>query len=192
MIPKLEKLKAHSSIFRLKEAKRYGLSRQDINYYTKRGFLERVGHGVYRFKDIIDEMDLYSELNKLLLFCPHCVVGLDTALKLYGLTDEISAEVDLLAPTNNIPKRKLEGVHIHTTPPKLMKMGVTQINGIAVTTLERTIIDLLRKDKPLSFVLNVLRSAQKKGIGIELIKVQKLGYKFRVSKKVQALLEAFL
>ncbi len=192
MSPKLEKLKAKAPTFQLKEAKRLGLSRQVIYYHTQRGLLIRMGQGIYRFKDVPEEMDFYSELKKLLLLCPHCVVGLHTALKFYGLTDAISSQIDLLSPTTNIPKRKLEGVCIHTTPPKLMKTGVTQIHGITVTTLERTLIDLLRKGEPLSLVLGVLRSAQRKGMGFELTQIKKLGEKFRVRTKVRALLEAFL
>jgi len=192
MTDKLEKLKAKATTFRLKEALGAGLSRRDIYYYAQKGLIVRVAHGLYRFPDETEPTDLHSELKRLLLLCPQCVVGLRTALKLYDLTDEITAEIDLLAPTTNMPKRKLDGVRIHTTPPKLMKVGVTDINGIKVTTLERTVIDLLRKGEPLSLALTVLKTAQKKGIGIELTQVKKLGDKFRVSKKVQTLLEAFL
>lgn len=192
MSDKLAKLKAKATTFQLQEALGAGLSRRDVYYYTQKGYIVRVAHGLYRFADETESSDPQSELKQLLLLCPQCVVGLHTALKLFDLTDEISAEIDLVAPTTNIPKRKLDGVKIHTAPPKLMKLGLTAVNGIAVTTIERTLVELLRKGEPLSTVLGVMRLAQKKGIGIELTQVKKLGDKFRVSKKVQTLLEAFL
>jgi hypothetical protein len=57
---------------------------------------------------------------------------------------------------------------------------VTKINGIPITSIERTVIELMRKKKSISQVLKALNLAKAKGIKINISKMKKLDKEFRV------------
>jgi predicted transcriptional regulator of viral defense system len=192
MNEKLKKLAAQYPLFNLATADLHGVSRQLIQNYLKKGLIKRISTGVYQFIEYQEEQGIVAEVKEILLACPQCVVGLKTALKIYDLTDEIVGEMDLLVPNNNVPKRKMKLVRFYTTRPDLMRLGVVQMQGISITTLERTIVDLLRIGESISYLLQIIKLAHQKKMDIDLKKIKKFGEKFRVKKKVLNLFEAYL
>ncbi len=190
---KLSALKAKNlSVFTATQAKKCGISPQLLAHYLKQGLIERVSHGVYRLADEPAAFDLESLIVEKLKAIPRGVIGLKTALRLYGLTEEVPGEIDILVPSTNIPKRKLEDVLLHPTKTEIYRIDVKKLRGIPVTSLERTLVDLLRTGESLSMVLNAYREAKGKKLSISLTKLKKLGSLFHARRKVDMLVEALV
>jgi predicted transcriptional regulator of viral defense system len=190
---KLSTLKSKGiCVFSVAQAEREGISAQLIAHYLKRGLIDRISHGVYRFADSPLGADLESLILEKLKAIPQGVVGYKTAIRLYGLTEEVPAEIDILVPATNIPKRKLEDVALHPVKTAIYRKAVQKLRGIPVTSLERTIVDLLRSGEPLSLILSICREARSKRIPLSLTKLKKLGATFRAKNRVEILIGALL
>ena len=175
-------------VFTVKEARKYRVSPQLLCHYVRRDFLKRLSHGVYAFKDSRG-FDFHSLLKEKLICVPQGIVGLESALKMYGLTDETPDTFHLIVPLSNVPKRKLKDVRFYQMKDDIYKKHVKMINGFPVSSLERTIIDLLRFGYSISFVLSVLEESRKKKTPIHLGKIKKMAPVYRVKGKVSHLME---
>ena len=134
--------------------------------------------------------DFYSLLKEKLICIPQGVVGLETALKIYGLTDEVPDTFYLIVPLSNVPKRKIEDVKFYQMKDDIYKRHIKNIDGFPVSSLERTIIDLLRFGYSISFVLSVIEEIQKRKIPFHFGKIKRLAPIYRVKGKVSRLMEA--
>jgi predicted transcriptional regulator of viral defense system len=163
-----------------------GVSARMLGHYVKKGLLIRLSHGIYAFPQSLgfDYIDMVKEKISQI---PQGVLGLRSALKIYGLTDESPQDIDLFCPASNIPKRKISDVRIHSVKDHLHKEGVTRVQGIPITTLERTIVDLMRKKGTAAEGFDILKEARRKGIKVDLPEILRLGEKFRVKWKAMAL-----
>ena len=186
----LSKLKSkfENKIFTTKEAGKYKISPQILSYYVKANQLKRLSHGVYTFKDNIN-FDSHSLLKEKLASVPQAVVGLESALKIYGLTDEVPEAIHLIVPLSNVPKRKLQDVQLYRMKDNIYKKHIKTIDDIPVSSLERTIIDLLRSGYSISFVLSVIEDSRKKKIPFNIGKLRKMASVYRVRGKISLLLE---
>lgn len=180
------------STFNTAQARKLGISPQLLAHYLKKGLIERISHGVYRLTHQPAAFDLESIIKEKLKAIPRGVIGLKTALRLYGLTEDAPGEIDILVPSRNIPKRQLEDVVLHSVKTEIYRMDVKRLRGIPVTSLERTFVDLLRTGESLSTVLNAYRAAQGKNLSISLTKLKKLGGVFHAGSKVNTLIEALI
>lgn len=190
---KLDVLKKKGkSAFTTAEASRLGISPQLLRHYLNKGLIEKSSHGVYRLADAASYGDFEQLLLEALKAIPQGIVGMKTALRLHGLTEELPETIDIMVPRNNIPKRKLEDISIHACPTELYKEDAIKIGKIPVTSLERTLIDLLRSGEPLSVALNAYREARAKKKAVSLPKLRKLSVLLRAKEKTAALLEAIL
>ena len=186
----LDKLKKKfaNKIFTLKEAQKYKVSPQLLSHYVKTNHLRRLSHGIYTFQNSVG-FDFYSLLKEKLISVPQAIVGLESALKIYGLTDEAPDVIYLIVPISNVPKRKLQDVQLYQMKDDIYKRHINIIKGIPVSSLERTIIDLLRFGYSVSFVLSVLEESRKKKMSFHIGKIRKMGSVYRVKGKVSRLLE---
>ena len=174
--------------FTVKEAQKLRVSPQLLSHYVRKNYLKRVSHGVYAFKESI-RFDFYSLLKEKLTCIPQGVVGLESALKVYGLTDEAPDTFHLIVPLSNVPKRKLKDVRFYQMKDDIYKKHIKIANGFPVSSLERTVIDLLRFGYSISFVLSVLKESRKRKIPLHLGKIKKMASVYRVKGKVSRLLE---
>ena len=175
-------------VFTVKEAQKLRVSPQLLSHYVRKNYLKRVSHGVYTFKENI-RFDFHSLLKEKLICVPQGVVGLESALKIYGLTDEAPDTFHLIVPLSNVPKRKLKDVRFYQMKDDIYKKHIKIANGFPVSSLERTIIDLLRFGYSISFVLSVLEESRKRKIPLHLGKIKKMASVYRVKGKVSRLLE---
>ena len=175
-------------VFTVKEACKYKISPQLLSHYVRQNYLKRVSHGVYAFKESM-AFDFHSLLKEKLTCIPQGVVGLESALKIYGLTDEAPDTFQLIVPISNVPKRKLQDVKFYQMKDNIYKKHVKIINDFPVSCLERTVIDLLRFGYSVSFVLSVLEESRKRKIPLHLGKIKKMAPVYRVKGKVSRLLE---
>jgi predicted transcriptional regulator of viral defense system len=81
------------SLFRASDARELGISPSLINYYIKKGVIERIDRGVYRSAGQELDVDFrYEDLVLISKSIPEGVICLISALTIYELTDEIARE----------------------------------------------------------------------------------------------------
>jgi predicted transcriptional regulator of viral defense system len=187
-INKLKRIK--KSLFSTAEAHRVGVSARMLSYLVEHGHLERRTHGLYCFSDHPDELDLVDIIGEALRVVPHAIVGLETALQLYDLSDEPTRDVCLIVNQKRAPSRKLPDVRFFRVRTPLSRFATKRIKGLTVTTLEQTMVDLLRSGYPISGVVKLFHDAQQRRIPVELSALKRLGHRFRAKGKVQRVIEA--
>ncbi len=121
--------------FALSQAKEIGLQRNQIYRELKRGKFQKAGWGVYRFRQFPSTK--FEEIHKAVLNAgKKAVVGFQTALYIYELSDIIPDEIHLILPPN--ASRRREGIRIHTT--QIDEKDIRHFEGFAITTVARTIV----------------------------------------------------
>lgn len=187
-IRKLKKLKTPR--FSTAEARRVGVSPRMLTYLVNRGMLERRAHGLYCFPSYIDELDLHGILRDLLQIVPGAIVGLETALQLYNLSDEATRTIHLVVSQSNSPSRKLPDVRFFRVRTPLSQFRTQRIKGLRVTTIEQTIVDLLRAGHSISEMVKIFHGAQSRRMAVDLSQLEKLGERFHVKGKIKRVIEA--
>ncbi len=93
--------------FTIEEAKKCGVPRHALAYLQKRGDLERIYPGVYRFAKYEPMVALQLEnLSLIAASIPGSVICLISALVFYDLTDQVMREIWLAIPHNSHPPRR--------------------------------------------------------------------------------------
>jgi len=191
MIKSLEKLKSlKRQCFTTKEAVSAGVSPRSLNYLLNRGLIERRAQGLYIFAGTEPE-DIIGTIKERLLAYTKAIVGLNTAVTLYDLTDDAYDKIDLIVPNGYVPKL-FDDVKIFQTRTPLSKIETTILHDLPVTSIEQTIVDLLRTGEPLSKVLDIYYRAENKRIPVAIPKLKKIAANFRAKAKIKIFLEAIL
>jgi predicted transcriptional regulator of viral defense system len=117
-----------------------GFADKTLRQMARRGVVEHVGHGLYRFKAFpAGPLDTYMEA----VLWPHGRTGVlshETALDLYGLTDANPDKIHITVPKKHRVTREIPaGYEIHHADLKPEEL--TWHEGLPLTTLERTIRD---------------------------------------------------
>jgi len=141
------------------QARQAGLSRALLTYHTRQGRFLRIRRGVYRLAEF-PEMPHADLMVAWLATGGRAVVSHESALLLYGLTDLLPAEIHLTVPRT--ASRRRAGVRLHTA--RLSEEEVTFRHGLAVTTLPRTIVDLIRSGVAEEWVYQAVRQALERGL----------------------------
>ena len=123
--------------FSIAQANSIGIRRNQIYRAVSRGTIEKVYHGVYRL--VLFPANQYEEIYAAVISMGEkAVVGYETALYVYGLSDIIPADIHLIMPRSSSRRRK--HIKMHTT--KLDDEDITLYNGFRITTVARTIVDV--------------------------------------------------
>jgi predicted transcriptional regulator of viral defense system len=122
--------------FTLAQARKIGLRKTQIYRELARGKFERATQGVYRFVQF--PASRFEEIHVAVLSAgEHAVVGFQSALYVYGLSDMIPDEVHLILPVTS--SRRRPGIRVHSI--QLIPENVTQFEGLPITTVDKTISD---------------------------------------------------
>lgn len=122
--------------FSLAQAREIGLRKTQIYRELKRGKLEKANWGVYRF--IQFPASRFEEIHVAVLSAgQHAVVGFQSALYVYDLSDIIPDEIHLILPATS--SRRRPGIRVHSI--QIKPENVTQFEGLPITTVDKTIID---------------------------------------------------
>ncbi len=157
--------------FTARQAEQAGYSRRLHSYHAGTGEWLRVHHGVYRLRDYpwaedeqYVQLSLWSRDGHDI---PQAVISHETALRLHDLSDVDSCRIHLTVPPT-FRKTAPQGVTLHkqVVPPKDRQLRA----GYAVTTPERTLIDVT--DSPLS--PEHLNSAVREAIARGLVRTHRL------------------
>jgi len=146
-----------------------GIDRMALSRLEKNGYLERLRKGVYRvsaapstkFEDIYAAWLSFepSQLSYMRSKAPDTdvIVSGVTASYVWGIGELIPEPITFTAPT----RKQLRDKNIKATKRQLQKHETTIVHGLPITTLERTIADLVADGVDLSLVANVVRDAQR-------------------------------
>jgi predicted transcriptional regulator of viral defense system len=122
--------------FSLAQAHGLGLRRHQIYREIQRGKFIRTEQGVYRFVQF--PASQFEEVHRAVLSAGlQAVVGFQTALYVYELSDLIPDEIHLILPPTS--SRRRPGIQVHTI--QLLPEDVTDFDGLPITTFEKTIVD---------------------------------------------------
>jgi len=122
--------------FSLAQARELDLRRNQIYRELQRGKFARAGRGVYRFVQFPARR--FEGIHFAVLSAgQHAVVGFQTALYVYELSNLIPDEIHLILPATS--SRRRPGIRVHTI--QLTSEDVTHFEGLPITTVDKTIID---------------------------------------------------
>ena len=124
--------------FSLSQANSIGIRRNQIYRAVKQSTIERVYHGVYRL--VLFPAGQFEETYAAVVSMgDKAVVGYETALYVYGLSDIIPVNIHLIMPRSSSRRRK----HVKMHTAKLDDQEITSYEGFRITTVARTIVDVL-------------------------------------------------
>ncbi|MBC7532845.1 MAG: type IV toxin-antitoxin system AbiEi family antitoxin domain-containing protein [Oligoflexus sp.] len=183
--------KIQKSAFTLKDANKLGVSSRMLTYLVKKEKLVRISQGVYSLPEnlSIDTVDLIYEA---LLSVPKGIIGYQTAIHLYDLSDDPAGLIHIVVPYDKTPKVKLEDVKFHRTRTPMRSIQTQTLKGLKVTSLEQTLVDLLKSKAPLGVLLEIIARARKKGMLIQIDKLQTIADRQRAKAKIRPLLDALI
>jgi len=122
--------------FSLVQARKLSLQRNQIYREVGRGKFVRAGRGIYRFVQF--PASRFEGIHVAVLSAgPQAVVGFQTALYVYELSDLVPDEIHLILLATS--SRRRPGIRVHTI--QLNTDDVTQFEGLPITTVDKTIVD---------------------------------------------------
>lgn len=124
--------------FTVQQAAAAGYSRQRLYDIARRGQLLHVSHGIYRLVHFpatrFEDLHIAS-----LRTGPESVISHYSALAVYELSDVLPSINHVIIPRTGSRRRK--GIQLHTH--KLEADEITRREGLRITTVERTIADVI-------------------------------------------------
>jgi predicted transcriptional regulator of viral defense system len=128
-----------------RQAANVGVSRQTLSYHaTSGGSLERVGPAVYRLRRFPVPSHGHVIAGWLALSRADAVISHESALELLDITDVIADRVHVTLPRDKRGLAVPGEVRAHYTVRPPGGAERRRIAGVPVTTVERTVTDLLR------------------------------------------------
>jgi predicted transcriptional regulator of viral defense system len=130
-------------LFSVADAAKLGISRQTLANYTRKGILERLAPGKYRFAthDLLVDFE-WEGLVQAAFTVPNGVICLISALCYYRLTDQVMRECWIAIPHHQrVPKRS----NTRIIRMRNLSLGLTTISigeySVRIFDRERCIID---------------------------------------------------
>lgn len=150
---------SQAGYFSSRQAHEAGYSNALLAYHTRQGHFLRMRHGVYRLRHFPEQphADLFAAW---LATGGQGVISHESALGLYDLTDLLPAEIHLTVPRT--ASRRRWGMRLHTA--HLRPEDITQRAGLPVTTLARTLADLLKLGVEPGWIEQAIRQALERGL----------------------------
>lgn len=132
--------------FTSEEAERWGIPRHALAYLEKRGDLEKVYPGAYRFSDYEPKVEFqWENLGLIASSVPESVICLISALVFYDLTDQVMREIWLAIPHKSHPAKR---PNTRIVRMRNIDLGKTHITlgeyHVQIFDKERCIIDAFR------------------------------------------------
>jgi predicted transcriptional regulator of viral defense system len=145
--------------FTAAQARQAGFSRTLLSYHVGSGRFVRVRPHVYRLSQF--PASSHEDLNVAWLEVgAEAVISHDSALALYGLSDLLPAQVHVTVPRT--ASRRRPGMRLHTK--RLSPQEVTRYEGLPVTTVRRTLVDVAAAGLADEQVQLAIREALRRGL----------------------------
>ncbi|MCE2983319.1 MAG: type IV toxin-antitoxin system AbiEi family antitoxin domain-containing protein [Parachlamydia sp.] len=133
-------------LFTSAEAEKQDVPRHALAYLVKRGTLERIYPGAYRFSQYEPEVEFqWENLALVAVSIPDGVICLISALCYYDLTDQIMREIWIAVPHESYPPKRPNTRIIRMRNVKLGKseIAIGEYN-VHIFDRERCVIDAFR------------------------------------------------
>lgn len=191
-LDELSKIK--NAIFSRKEALAVGLNTYDLGELVKAGDLEREGRGLYRKTD--EELSENESYAKALAHLGEpSVICLWSALAFHDLTEEVPNKVWVYVPLEKYSH--LKGLMVVRKSNPQWNIGIENIDGIRVTSIDRTLVDAMAdgrhfdKFTPFRLVLAAIKSKKTSELKL-LVMAKKLGLENRVRDTLLLLQDVYV
>lgn len=151
--------KDQGGYFSLSQATAAGIRRNQIYRAVKQETIERVFPGAFRLS--LYPVGQFEEVFAALVSMgENAVVGFETALYIFGLSDIIPSDIHVIMPRSC--SRRRSHIKMHTN--KLDEREITYFEGFRITTVERTIIDVLASHADIDQVRMAIAQAIAQGL----------------------------
>jgi predicted transcriptional regulator of viral defense system len=150
--------------FTAAQARKCGFSAQLIDHHVRSGRYERTRRGMYRLHGYPGSSREQVRANWLAVGAERAVVSHESALDLHELSDVLPNSVHLLVDRSDRGIKPPSGVMIHTTGEPLQPSEVISINGIRVTSPERSILDAASAGTQPEQIEMAVRQALRQGL----------------------------
>lgn len=148
--------------FTVKQASEAGYYRQRLYDLAKRGQFIHVSHGIYRLARFPSTR--FEDLHIASLRTGFdSVVSHESALSIYDLSDVMPTKTHLIIPRTG--SRRREGIQLHTN--KLEADEITRREGLKITTVERTLADVIVDGISYQHARQAVREAIRRGLTTE-------------------------
>ena len=145
--------------FSARQAEEIHCPRKNLSVLVKGGKLKRVDWGIYRFTYYPSSPfeDLFIAILKA---GDKSVISHETVLSVYGISDLLPGVIHVIIPKTHSRRRTNIKFHIQ----KIEADEITRYQGLPITTIERTILDVLRSGVDLQQVERAVTSAIERGL----------------------------
>jgi predicted transcriptional regulator of viral defense system len=151
-----------------RQAHQAGFSTDLIKYHVHRGRFRPVHRksGVYRLRDFPTGSDdeLWAAWMRL---GPKAVLSHMSALRLHNLSDVVPDAVHMWVPYSKRPRMRRsipQGVRVHVARHWLRPKEITRVNGLPVTSVLRTLLDVADRGASPEQVVLAIRQALERGL----------------------------
>ena len=148
------------------EARSLGITDSVLARLTQRGKLERVARGVYRIPYF--PADPFSQYREAVLWAlashgpERVALSHETALGVYGISDVNPARIHLTVPKHaRLRRQKPKWVVIHRGD--LPTSDVTTHEGLPVTTVAKSVMDVMETTGRLGLARRAIKDARREG-----------------------------
>ena len=158
----------HEGLFTSKEARDLGIQDSVLARLAQRGRLERMSRGVYRIAHFpVDRLAQYREAVLWAQANHHgperIALSHETAMLIYGISDLNPSRVHLTVPKSaRFRRERPDWIAIHQGD--LTDKEVGQHEGIPVTTVSRSILDVLSTTHRTDVVQEAIKQALREGL----------------------------
>ena len=145
--------------FSAAQAREAGFSYSLLSYHMHNGRFERVRPRVYRL--VRFPASSYEDLHVAALQAgPEAVISHDSALALYDLSDRLPDQVHVTIPRTGSRRRPELKLHTNQLKPE----DATSYEGLPVTTVSRTLVDVATAGLAEEQVRQAIREALHRGL----------------------------
>lgn len=157
---------ANEGVITTENAREDGVSNSVLTRLVHRGGLDRVARGVYRLRFI--PPDRFAQYREAVAWAkgnrgPDAVaISHESALAVYGVSDASPARIHMTLPKSKRFRRVIpKGFVLHRAelPPE----DIDVHEAVPVTTIRRTVVDLLAANTQTELVRQAIRDARREG-----------------------------
>lgn len=156
----------HDGLFTSEQAHDAGFTDSVLVRLAQRGRIERTARGVYRIPYV--PLNRFSQYREAVLWAKahrgpiNVALSHETALLVYGISDANPASIHLTVPSAARLRRECpKAIVVHRAD--LEPNEITTMEGLPLTTISRTIADLLKSGGRIDLARQAIIDARKEG-----------------------------
>lgn len=153
--------------FTVAQAHEHGFSAQLVDHHVRSGRYERTRRGLYRLRGYPGSSHEQVRASWLTVGADRAIVSHESALDLHELSDVLPSSVHLLVDRRDRGIKPPPSVVIHTTAEPLRPSEAMSIDGIRVTSPERSILDAAGAGTQPEQIEMAVRQALQQGLATE-------------------------